>query len=134
MPPDHPSLVCLDIHVTPLLKILPTGLNINFIVSYNTMFEKGASDRIWLAIDRSLPTPAHQRQAPETNESVRDLLLIPGFFYQEASPKFRLLSRVDGLFGDRHWRKMAATLEKSRISKFTSVCTERVLINAMWLL
>ena len=30
MPPDPPSLVCLcklDIHVTPLLKILPTGLN-----------------------------------------------------------------------------------------------------------
>ena len=29
--------------------------------------------------------------------------------------------------GDRHWRKMAATFEKSRISKFTSVCTEQVL-------
>ena len=26
MPPDPPSLVCLDVHVTPLLKILAMGL------------------------------------------------------------------------------------------------------------
>ena len=34
-------------------------------------------------------------------------------FYQEALPKFRLLSCVDSLLavGDGHWRKVAATFE-----------------------
>ena len=36
-------------------------------------------------------------------------------FYQEVLPKFRLLSCVDNLLaiGDGHWRKVAATFEKS---------------------
>ena len=36
--------------------------------------------------------------------------------YQEALPKFRLLSRVDSLLtiGDRHWRKVATTFEKAK--------------------
>ena len=37
-------------------------------------------------------------------------------FNQEALPKFRILSRVDNLLTirDRHWRKVAATLEKAK--------------------
>ena len=36
-------------------------------------------------------------------------------FYQEALPKFLLLSCVDSLlaFGDTHWRKVAATFENA---------------------
>ena len=35
-------------------------------------------------------------------------------FYEEALPKFQFLFRVDSLltFGDRHWRKVAATFKK----------------------
>ena len=37
-------------------------------------------------------------------------------FYQEALPKFQLLSRVDSLLtiGDRHLQKVAATFEKAK--------------------
>ena len=36
--------------------------------------------------------------------------------YQEALPKFQILSRVDSLLtiGDRHWRKVAAMFEKAK--------------------
>ena len=37
-------------------------------------------------------------------------------FYQEALPVFQFVSRVDSLLttGDRHWRKLAATLKKAK--------------------
>ena len=42
-------------------------------------------------------------------------MLIPGYVYKEALPKFRFLSHVDSLLkiGDRHWRKVAATFKKA---------------------
>ena len=108
------------------------------------MFIAFVQPELQSTIDWSLPTSAHQRKAPGTNGSVSIFfLLIPDMFYQEALPKFQHKSRVNSLLtigADRHWWKVAATFENSQISKFTSVCMERVpflvwvLINAMWLL
>ena len=63
------------------------------------------------AIDRSLPTPADQRNAPGTNESAR--VSFAGSFYQDALPKFWFLSHIDSLLtiGDRHRRKVAAAFK-----------------------
>ena len=42
-------------------------------------------------------------------------MLIPGYVYQEALPKFLFLSHVDSLLtiGNRHWRKVATMFEKA---------------------
>ena len=38
-------------------------------------------------------------------------------FYQETLPKFWFVSHVDSLLtiGDRHWRKLGATLKKAEL-------------------
>ena len=58
------------------------------------------------AINQLLPTP----------ESVRGFCQFLDMFYQEALPVFRFVSRVHSLLttGDRHWRKLAATLKKAK--------------------
>ena len=87
------------------------------------MFIAFLQPEIQSAIDQSLPTPTHQRKVLGTNESVRGFFQFLDMFYQEALPKFWLLSHVDSLLTirDRHWRKVAATFE-NRISKFASIC------------
>ena len=53
-------------------------------------------------------------------------------FYQEALPKFQYLSRFDSLLriGDRHWRKVAATIEKTESAN--SLPLARNGCNLMW--
>ena len=76
------------------------------------------------AIDQSLPISAHQHKALGTNESMRSFCYFLDMFYQEALPKFWIVSCVDRLLaiGNRHWQNLSATFER-RISKFTYVCT-----------
>ena len=67
-------------------------------------------------------------------------------FYQEALPKFWLLSHVDSLLTirDRHWQKVAATFEKAESANSLPFVVPFhimwvlifvwVLMNVMWLL
>ena len=71
------------------------------------------------AIDRSLPTPAHQRKALGTNKVFANSWIC---FIKRPCLNFWFVSRVDSLLtiiGDRHWQKLAAMFKKSRITKFT---------------
>ena len=86
----------------------------SFSANFCPMFIAFLQPEIQSAIDQSLPTPAHQRKALGTNESVRDFLLIPGYVLPRGFAYISALSRVDSLLtiGDRHWRKLAAMFEK----------------------
>ena len=108
----------------------------SFSANFCSIFIAFLQPEIQSAIDRSLPTPAHQRKAPGTidnsfllyylcwNQRIRFFtnswicftkrpclnFVFLLFFY------FLFLSRVDSLLtiGDRHWRKVAATFEKAK--------------------
>ena len=72
---------------------------VSFSANFCAMFIAFVQPVILSAIDRLLPTPAYQRKVLR---SMR-VLLVPG--YQEALPKFWVVSRVNSLLTirDRHW-------------------------------
>ena len=87
----------------------------SFSANFCPMFVAFPEPKVQSAIDRLLPTTAHQGKAHGANKTKRFFANSWMCFIKRPRPKFRFLSRVDNLLtiGNRHWRKVGAMFEKA---------------------